>query len=217
MADYVLSVSASNDFFPSLYSSVYFQIRGEKSWNWWLWSGIQEGDLWRKEPGGGAVDRRRKKRRKGRVWVTPLCGSFCCPFLSPTKAWQHKLKVTVDISKSTLKLTNLPLMFQLFIVFMYPGNIIKFFFFTIFFTLSLIYSFIRNVSECSFNSESKPYVWFPAMCTDLWITWLGCAGQRKGRCSVNTVCASPPSLKLHTWADTDAAPVSLQILSSQGI
>lgn len=34
---------------------------------------------------------------------------------------------------------------------------------------------------------------------------------------MNTVCASPPSLNLHTWADTDAAQVSLQIVSSQGI
>lgn len=146
-------------FFPPLYSSVYFQIRGEKSWNWWLWSGIQEGDLWRKEPGGGAVDRRRKKRRKGRVWVTPLCGSFCCPFLSPTKAWQHKLKVTVDISTSTLQLTNLPLMFQLFIVFVYPGNIIKFFFFTVFFLLSrlFIHLFEMSVSAVLILSQSHVF------------------------------------------------------------
>lgn len=34
---------------------------------------------------------------------------------------------------------------------------------------------------------------------------------------MNTVCVSPPSLNLHTWADTDAAQVSLQIVSSRGI
>lgn len=34
---------------------------------------------------------------------------------------------------------------------------------------------------------------------------------------MNTVCASPPSLNLHTWADIDAAQVPLQNVSSQGI
>lgn len=84
-----------SDFSPTPYSSVYFQTRGNwyHHWNWWLSSGIREFEKnWEKkqviEGGRGGEEW---------VWVAPLCGSFYCPFHSPIKASQHKLKVTVDI------------------------------------------------------------------------------------------------------------------------
>lgn len=107
---------------------------------------------------------------------------------------------------SNTQFINLPLMFQLFIVL---TTHVEPFSFHIYF-YSITYSVINlfNISVCALwchhllNSESKPYVWFSAVCTDLWIRWLGCLGQRKGRCSMNTVCASAPSLNLHTWVGT---------------
>lgn len=50
-------------------------------------------------------------------------------------------------------------MFQLFIVFVYPGNIIKFFFFTVFFLLSrlFIHLFEMSVSAVLILSQSHVF------------------------------------------------------------
>lgn len=141
-------------------------------------------DLQREELGGRAGDWRRKRRR-GRVWVTPLCGSFCCHFLSPINVSRHKLKVTVTFwcPEETLKHADLP-------------NVLIYLLYSL--SYLIIYLFNTSASALCYqllNSESKPYVCFPAMCTDLWIRQVGCVGQRKGRCSMNTVCASCSIIK----------------------
>lgn len=96
IAHYDLSFNVFNYILSTLYSSVHFQIREKKSCNWWLWRGIQEGGFWRQELGVEAGDWRWKRRREG-LWAAVLCGSFYCPFLSPIKESQHKLKVIDDI------------------------------------------------------------------------------------------------------------------------
>lgn len=74
-------------------SFVYSQKGRGKNWNWWPQGGIQEGPRQREEPRGEAGGR-------GRAWVTPMCGSFYCRFLSPSRASQHNLKVPMDVSAS---------------------------------------------------------------------------------------------------------------------
>lgn len=148
---------------------MYFQIRGEKSWNWWLWSGSQEGDLRRKELEGGALNWRRKKRRKVEVWVTPLCGSFSYPFLSPTKGWRHKLKVTVDIFTSHLFPCSVPTLHCFHLQHIFSLSC----FFFLFFTHRFIHWLKMWASAVLILSQNH-MSGFPAKCTETvhQMTWL---------------------------------------------
>lgn len=173
---------------------MYFQIRGEKSWNWWLRSGSQQGDLRRKELEGGALNWRRKKRRKSRSMGHPPMWIF---LLSLSLSHQRVA------AQAEGNCCSDSLLFFLFPVFFF------------FFFYSHVYSFPQASAVLTLTQNHMSG--FQAQCAELWIRWLGYAGQRKGRCSVSTVWAGSPSLKLLTWADTEASPVSLRVLPSRGI
>lgn len=167
--------------------------------------------LGRKELGGGggggtgAGDRRRK-RRKGRVWVAPLCGSFCCPSLSPIKASQHKLKVTFTfLHPNSNTLTYLLCSYSsLFSIF---SSLLHLFSHLFIISLILSQSHMSDFQQCAPIFELN-----------------NLDGQAKERAGAQwtQACVSSPSLNLHTWVGTRGQTLtqlrfSLQTVSSQGV